>query len=155
MKAHATGSTSKTAGSHDCGCGCESQCCELECLVRPNFYCGQLLTDIDLDALVDWTKKRFALSRYRDGWGVVCGLHLSCSPPDGATSCCGTEGEGPFVYVKPGYAVDCCGNDLVVCEPIKVNLNGVCGSEEDPCAPPVTPKVQGPQAASLRSVGQT
>ena len=113
MNAHATSSTSKTAGAHDCGCGCgggcgcQSQCCELECLVRPNFYCGQLLTDVDLDALVEWTRRRFALTRYRDGWGVVCGLTLTCSPVTGARTCCGDPAKGPVVYVKHGYAIDC------------------------------------------------
>jgi hypothetical protein len=141
MNAHPTTSTAKPASSHDCGCGCggrcgcESRCCELECLVRPNFYCGQLLTDVDLDALVDWTRKRFALERYRDGWGVVCGLQLSCSPLAGARACCGDTAKGARIYVKPGYAIDCCGNDLVVCEPLAVDLTGVCQDDDDPCAP--------------------
>ena len=143
MNAHTT--SKAKSGTHDCGCGCggrcgcESRCCDLECLVRPNFYCGQLLNDTDLDALVEWTRKRFSLTRYRDGWGIVCGLDVSCSGPDDARSCCGTEGgDGPFVYVKPGYAVDCCGNDLVVCEPLKVDLSSVCADEDDPCAPKKT-----------------
>jgi hypothetical protein len=110
--------------------------------VRPNFYCGQLLTDVDLDALVEWARQRFALSRYRDGWGIVCGLDVRCSAPDGARSCCGDEtSSGPFVYVKPGYAIDCCGNDLVVCDPIRVDLGGICRDDDDPCAkPPKDPK---------------
>jgi hypothetical protein len=31
--------------------------------------------------------------------------------------------------------VDCCGNDLVVCEPLAVHLGGICRPEDDPCAP--------------------
>ena len=135
-----------------CGCGggcggaceacCESRCCELECLERPNFYCGQLLTDADLAALVDWTRSRLALARYRDGWGIVCGLDLSCSAPDEASSCCGdksTPADGPVVYLNSGYALDCCGNDLVVCEPIKVDLSCVCRPPVDPCDPHAPP----------------
>jgi hypothetical protein len=122
-----------------CGgqCGCDSRCCELECLVRPNFFCGQMLTDADLAAMVEWTRSRLALARYRDGWGIACGLELSCSAPGGAASCCGDNAteSGPAVYLNAGYALDCCGNDLVVCEPIKVNLGPVCRPADDPCDP--------------------
>jgi hypothetical protein len=34
-----------------------------------------------------------------------------------------------------GYAIDCCGNDLVVCEPIPVDLGDMCRPEDDPCVP--------------------
>jgi len=125
----------------DCGgrCGCESFCCELECLVRPNFFCGQLLTDADLRAMVEWTRKRLALARYRDGWGVVCGLDVACSSPRGDSQCCGDTNGGPAVYVNPGYAIDCCGNDLVVCELLKVDLGPVCRPPQDPCDPKAKP----------------
>lgn len=116
-----------------CGCTCDSTCCELECLVRPNFFCGQVLTDADLAAMVEWTRQRLALQRYRDGWGVACGLELSCNGPDGQRGCCGSASGGPAVYVDRGYAVDCCGNDLVVCEPIRVDLSSVCTTPDDPC----------------------
>lgn len=125
----------------DCGCGCErcgeSRCCELECLERPNFYCGQVLTDADLAAIVDWTRGRLALARFRDGWGIACGLELSCSKPDGATGCCDAKdaSKGPSIYLNSGYALDCCGNDLVVCEPMPVDLACACRPPEDPCDP--------------------
>jgi len=123
-----------------CGnCGCDSRCCELECLVRPNFFCGQLLTDADLAALVEWTRKRLALARYRDGWGIVCGFDLSCSVPDGGAACCDDPQKEPVVYLNNGYAVDCCGNDLVVCEPIRIDLSSVCTTPDDPCNPNATP----------------
>ena len=34
-------------GAKPCRCGCchEEICCELDCLERPRFFCGQLLTD--------------------------------------------------------------------------------------------------------------
>ena len=38
-----------------------------------------------------------------------------------------------MVYVHPGYAIDCCGNDLVVCEPLPVDLSEACRAVEDPC----------------------
>jgi hypothetical protein len=103
--------------------------------VRPNYYCGQLLTDADLRAMVDWSRSRFALSRYRDGWGVVCGLEVTCHET-GRGHCGSSEHRGTTVYVNPGYAIDCCGNDLVVCEPCAVDLSRVCSPEDDPCADP-------------------
>jgi hypothetical protein len=139
MMVHTYDAGGKSARPHDCGCGCgsqcgcESRCCELECLVRPNFFCGQLLTDADLGAMVEWARKRFALTRYRHGWGVVCGLDVTCSAPHGSQSCCPDPNAGPTVYVNPGYAIDCCGNDLVVCEPIAVDLSKVCRPPQKPC----------------------
>jgi hypothetical protein len=66
------------------------------------------------------------------GAGVVCGLEVVCDPCDCAK-----------IIVKPGYAFDCCGNDIVVPCPVTLDINqlvrelkakkGVdCG---DPCAP--------------------
>ena len=142
MSAHAPHADVKATGSGDCGCGCggqcgcDSRCCDLECLVRPRFFCGQLLTDNDLGATVDWARQRFALSRYRDGWGVACGLDVSCTSPKGAHACCPDGETGPTVYLNPGYAVDCCGNDLVVCDPIAVDLGEVCRPLDDPCDRP-------------------
>jgi hypothetical protein len=112
--------------------------------VRPNFYCGQLLTDADLSAMVQWSRDRFALSRFRDGWGVVCGLEVTCSAPQtGGRGGCGcTAATGPKLWIGSGYAVDCCGNDLVVCDPIAVDLSSICRPADDPCADPCAPIVK-------------
>jgi hypothetical protein len=110
-----------------CGCdhGGEETCCALDCQVRPRFFCGQLLTDQDLDALVGWTRDKLRLTRYRHGWGVVCGLEVRCDPdPRRAGS----------VVVGPGYAVSCCGDDIVVCADATVDLSQQCRPEPDPCA---------------------
>jgi predicted flap endonuclease-1-like 5' DNA nuclease len=110
----------------DCHCGCapcDGTCCRLDCLVQPRFFCGQLLTDADLSALLKWSRDRFGLSRYRHGWGVVCGLDVR-----------GKFGSLTTVTVTPGYAVDCCGNDVIVCEDASLDLKRYCRDEEDPCA---------------------
>src|SRR6266705_1913825 len=107
-----------------CGCAtCDGTCCRLDCIVKPHFFCGQLLTDADLSALLKWARDRFGLSRYRHGWGVVCGLDVRCDPsvPTG-------------VIVTPGYAVDCCGDDIIVCESASLDLKGAGRQEADPCA---------------------
>ena len=40
------------------------------------------------------------------------------------------------VIVGTGYAVGCCGDDIVVCEPTGIDLGGACLPEGDPCADP-------------------
>jgi hypothetical protein len=106
-------------------CGCASsaeQCCSLDCLEQPRFFCGQLLTDQDLTALLRWTQDKLRLGRYRHGWGVVCGLEVRCDPKPG------------WVIVSPGYAVSCCGDDIIVCQDEPFDLGGACTEEKDPCA---------------------
>jgi len=108
-----------------CGCGCDDckgACCGLECLLRPNFYCNQLVTDRDFSALVEWVQAKIALRRFRGDWGVVCGLEVTCGRDDKGHSA---------VSVAPGYAIDCCGRDLVVCKPLLYSFT--CDRLDDPC----------------------
>jgi hypothetical protein len=110
-----------------CGCApCEKTCCELEPLVRPRYFCGQLLTDQDLQAQVAWSQKNFRLARYRDGWGVVCGLDVRCDPRQKAG-----------LIVSSGYAIDCCGNSIILSEEKTVDLSNQC--KEEGCADPRAP----------------
>lgn len=114
--------------THPCPCGCascEGTCCNLDCLVQPRFFCGQLLTDRDLTTLVGWARDKFGLSRYREGWGVVCGLDVHCA----------SDSKHPLrVAVSPGYALGCCGDDIIVCEAATLDLSDACREEADPCA---------------------
>lgn len=123
---------------HDCGCPCGcAPCddgCRLECLERPRYFCGQLLTDADLAALVAYTRARLGLVRYRDGWGVVCGLDVRCDPRNASV-----------VEIGEGYAVSCCGSDIVVCSPAVVDLSGACRPETSPCDDPCAPKPEKPK----------
>jgi hypothetical protein len=94
-------------------CKCPDQhdpycCCGLECFERPNYFCGHLLTDADL--LLDQKyiiEKNKLRNRALHGYGVVCGLRIWCDP-----DCCGS------IRIGEGYAIDNCGNDLVVCKEI-------------------------------------
>jgi hypothetical protein len=99
--------------------------CEPECLVHPQFFCGQLLTDQDLNDLLAWAKNKFQLSRYRLGWGVVCGLQVTCDPNDPSA-----------VLVASGYALDPCGNDIVLCKPDRLSLSEACRLPPTICADP-------------------
>jgi hypothetical protein len=87
-------------------------CGSVECFERPRFFGGQLLTDKDLDAAQRYVIEKNRLhNRYLVGTGVVCGLAVRCDP------CC--DGS---VIIEPGYAIDCCGNDIVVCQEASFNI---------------------------------
>jgi predicted flap endonuclease-1-like 5' DNA nuclease len=116
---------------------CQQACCGFDTLVRPRFFCGQLLTDTDLATLVNWTTDKLQLSRYRHGWGVVCGLDVRCDPdPEHAGG----------VIINPGYAISCCGDDIIVPADHHYDLGGACRLEPDPCADPRTTKTDDPES---------
>ena len=63
------------------------ECGGLECLCRPRFFAGQLLTDEDLNLLNHYIIEKNKLhNRYLHGWGVVCGLEV-CATLAGAYKC--------------------------------------------------------------------
>jgi hypothetical protein len=84
------------------GVGCDL--CRTESFVRPQFFAGQLLTEEDLQLFGDYVAAKNRLhNRHFFGEGIVCGLEVTCHPCGGGT-----------VIVHPGYALDCCGNDIVL-----------------------------------------
>jgi hypothetical protein len=99
----------------DCGCGCGGASAWPAAFVRPRFFAGQLLTEDDLSLLVDYMAGKDRLhNRMISGPGVVCGLEVACEPCGGGT-----------VIVRPGHALDCCGNDIVVSCKEKVDVNAL------------------------------
>ena len=144
------GSGHSRTSSCSCGGSCGGTCatCQTEGYSRPRFFAGQLLTEDDLQQLGDYVvAKNRQHASHLFGAGVVCGLEVTCFP-------CG----GGKVIVNPGYALDCCGNDIVLACPQELDINQMvrdlqrrlrggfdCG---DPCAntsPP--PKQRGAQDA--------
>jgi hypothetical protein len=125
-------STMKSPTAGGCGCGgghsgCDGGCggsCGGQCgctsgagvagvpaFVRPRFFGGMLLTEDDLQAIDDYAvAKRRLTNRHMFGSGVVCGLDVDCDP-------C----KPGWLTVSPGYALDCCGNDIVVGCPEKLD----------------------------------
>jgi hypothetical protein len=112
-------------------------CCELVCFERPTYFCGHLLTDADLNKEQWYFREKNKLyNRTLHGHGVVCGLRLTCEP-----DCCGG------IRIGKGFAIDDCGNDLVVCQPLIVDV--MCMLREkgylveappaDPCKPQEPP----------------
>lgn len=109
-----TGSTpAPTTGLLPAGPACQPcpDCGGLECLCRPRFFAGQLLTEQDLNRLEQYIVAKNQLhNRYLVGHGVVCGLDVTCSP------CANT------LSVSAGYAIDPCGSDIIVCSPDTVDI---------------------------------
>jgi hypothetical protein len=90
---------------------CCPACSGLACLERTRFFSGQLLSEADLNNEQSyWLAKSRLHNRYLVGWGVVCGLQVVCSECDG------------WVTVKSGYAIDPCGNDIIVCSDQNFNV---------------------------------
>ncbi len=97
---------------HACGCCKPGRTCDgLECLCRPRFFAGQLLTDEDLRRLDHYVVAKDRLhNRYLHGPGSVCGLEVVCNACDDT------------VTVRPGYAIGPCGEDIVVCRDTAVDV---------------------------------
>jgi hypothetical protein len=86
--------------------------CRLMTFERPNYFCGHLLTDTDLTLQQRYFREKTRLyHRALDGHGIVCGLRLTCDH-----NCSGK------VLVSRGYAIDNCGNDLIVAEQTPVDV---------------------------------
>lgn len=100
--------TTTDAGSCCCSgkatCTC-SKCTGLECLERTRFFSGQLLTEAELNNEQAYHRAKQRLHNlHLHGWGVVCGLEVVCHDCEG------------WVTVQPGYAIDPCGEDVIVCQ---------------------------------------
>ncbi|MFL6125574.1 hypothetical protein [Actinophytocola sp.] len=99
----------------DCGCGCGGTSAFPAAFVRPRFFAGQLLTEDDLSLLTDYVAGKDRLhNRMVSGPGVVCGLEVTCD------SCAGGS-----VLVRPGHALDCLGNDIVLSCAEKVDVRAL------------------------------
>lgn len=98
-----------------CGCGCGSPACDsLQCLCRPRFFAGQLVTDADFRRLDQYMVGKSRLhNKFLHGVGVVCGLEVVCNPCDDT------------VIVRPGYALGPCGEDIVVCSDTRVDVGAM------------------------------
>jgi len=112
------------AGRGACTCGPPI------CFERPNYFCGQLLSDADLSSEQSYVREKLKLyHRTLNGHGIVCGLRITCDP-----ECCGS------IRIGDGYAIDNCGNDLIVCEPAHFDVIAALRAKnwliaEDPCDP--------------------
>lgn len=78
---------------------------------RNNYFYGKQFTVRDLLQEQSYVnEKRQLINRMVLGWGVVCGLEVTWDP-----------GKRQFT-VGSGMALDCCGHEIIVCEPQKVDF---------------------------------
>ena len=143
MSTETTTKTRRRSKSTGCGCGCGGNAkggsCDCTCsdqtprcpnpgILRPNFFAGQLLTEDDLQQITTYqnTKRRLT-NRYVIGTGVVCGLEVAASSDPN------TPG---MITVSPGYALDCCGNDIVLSCPYFIDVNAMIHDQGLDCGDP-------------------
>lgn len=85
--------------------------CETPHFERNNYFYGKQFTVRDLlQEQRYFNKKRWLLNRMVLGWGVVCGLGVSWKK------------DKAKLEVKTGMALDCCGHEIIVCEPQYLEL---------------------------------
>jgi hypothetical protein len=108
--------------------------CKVPHFERNHFFHGKLLGARDLaDEQKYFNEKRWLINRMVLGWGVVCGLDV--------------ELEHECLVITPGLALDCCGHELLVCQPERLSAKaiadalGVQPRPEPPYKPdPASPK---------------
>jgi hypothetical protein len=104
--------------------------CNYHNFKRARYFHGMLLTDRDFrEEQIYHNEKRKLHNRLLHGWGVVCGLGIKADSPPSSK-----------IIITPGMALDCCGNEILVCEDFEVDLKkppGFCpdtsGKGSDPC----------------------
>ena len=82
---------------------------------RVRYFAGQIMTEEDLTAEQAYHRaKHRSHNRYLHGSGVVCGLQVEATKPTSSS-----------VVVQPGVAIDCCGREILVVEPLVVEPRGL------------------------------
>lgn len=76
---------------------------------RIRYFCGQLLNAEDFTAEQEYfVEKLRRHNRHLHGWGISSGLEVSC--------------DESTVTVSPGVAIDCAGNEIILDDPVDLDL---------------------------------
>lgn len=102
--------STRATGARDKTCACQTSTApQWPCtqaldggLERTRYYEGMVLSRADLDAEQTYWRTKRQLTNRALGDGIVWGLRTEWDP------------RGQSFSVAPGYALDCCGNDVVV-----------------------------------------
>ncbi len=101
--------------------GCEPvDCpsCDPPQLARNTLFDGKPMSARDfLDEQLYFLGKHRRHNRYLHGWGTACGLRVHEHP----NPACRKQ----YVVVEPGYALDCCGREILVREPAMIDLRAL------------------------------
>jgi len=88
--------------------------------VRPRYFQGHLLTEKDFSDEQDYFREKLRRhNRLLHGWGVVCGLRVT------------PAAAGCAVIVSPGYALDPCGDEILLEQEALLRLPGREGGDGD------------------------
>lgn len=127
-----------------------------EPLARLRYFPGQLMTAEDMRAEQEFflTKLR-RHNRFLHGWGVTCGLdvRLPSQVPGTAPGAAQGGGNGSLLWVCPGYAVSPQGDDILVPEPVSIDIASGQQEPEPCCQPwpcPPVPGVSGERGGTTR-----
>ncbi|BDI05913.1 hypothetical protein [Sphaerotilus microaerophilus] len=104
---------------HCAGCGGPMPCtpCTLSTPLRNHYFFGKLMDVPDFEIEQAYLVEKFKRHHARlHGSGVVCGLEVDQHPNPAC--------QPRHVLVKPGMAIDCCGNEILVLDEETVDLYG-------------------------------
>lgn len=88
--------------------------CDLKQFERNNYFYGKLMTVRDFEAEQDYfNDKRHLINRLIHGIGIVCGLEVEDEGDDNGDKPEKKDGSW-YVWLNPGVAIDCCGQEIVV-----------------------------------------
>ncbi len=90
------------------GC-CDAPCpgCEVQTPLRNHYFFGKLMDVPDFDVEQAYVVEKFRRHHARlHGTGVICGLEVAAHPNPAC--------RDRYVVVRPGAALDCCGNEILV-----------------------------------------
>ena len=83
---------------------------------RLQYFEGMLLTEQDFQDEQTYYREKLRLHNRLHGQGVVCGLDLKAK-------CIEVEGKSVWkIFIETGLALDCAGNEIVVCQPQRVDI---------------------------------
>jgi hypothetical protein len=106
---------------------CKDEHCSYNDIKRTDYFHGMLMTERDFrEEQIYHIERRKLLNRMLHGWGIVCGLKVKTTNP-----------SSPNIIVEGGMALDCFGNEILVCEEQTVDLTvKPCSTTAayDPCA---------------------
>jgi hypothetical protein len=97
---------------HESNKSCQCEVCKVRYFERNNYYHGKMLNARDLAAeQYYFNEKRWLINRTVIGWGIVCGLEVSL--------------QNGCLVVARGLALDCCGHELLLCDPHTLHADKV------------------------------
>ena len=121
---------------------CADMSCDRGAAERPRYYARQLITSDDLTLEQEYFRNKLRLhNRMLHGWGVVCGAQVCMVPKTNGNG----NGNGQFepwmVYVKPGYILGPCGDEINIdCgRVVDLRKSGITGITGEPCVEAVDP----------------